>query len=160
MGEYYGIECPNCSFKFKAAYGSGFLFSKIYENTLAEMKKGAFGERAKIFFQENPNGAIDCEKTLLQCRHCGTLENRKSLDMYIPKTDYKQAEDSTYETRRYLKQNYILKHSFYHRCCKCGKRMRKINEQNLMKIIDKGDLKCPVCKSSLKINFGDCWTWD
>ena len=44
MGLGYGIYCENCSYNFEAFLGVGMSYTKLYEDTISDIRKGKYGE--------------------------------------------------------------------------------------------------------------------
>ena len=65
MGESVSYKCPKCGYSFIGPLGSGFLYPDVYFETVEKMKSGEFGEKAKQFFIDIPDGAVDCENVML-----------------------------------------------------------------------------------------------
>ena len=76
-GEKMGIEltcvCEKCGYEFEADVGVGFLYPKVYVETIDAMKEGRFGQQGKEFLEAFPNGAISCENIVVQCNDCKNL---------------------------------------------------------------------------------------
>ena len=68
-GEKMGIEltcvCEKCGYEFEADVGVGFLYPKVYVETIDAMKEGRFGQQGKEFLEAFPNGAISCENIVV-----------------------------------------------------------------------------------------------
>ena len=59
MGTGYTRKCPKCGFEFHSSTGVGFLFPKVYAETVQKAKEGELGEELKSFFAEHKDGAIN-----------------------------------------------------------------------------------------------------
>lgn len=87
MGMGYGWECPDCKYSFGANVGVGFLYPKVYEETIEAAKNGEFGNELKELLSAHPDAAIDPEVVILQCCDCGEYDSRPILNAYVPKED-------------------------------------------------------------------------
>lgn len=91
-GEKMGIEltcvCEKCGYEFEADVGVGFLYPKVYVETIDAMKEGRFGQQGKEFLEAFPNGAISCENIVVQCNDCKKLMVVPELSLYVPKEGY------------------------------------------------------------------------
>ena len=85
MGSGIIFQCPECGYSFDLMTGVGFLFPMIYAETVEKMKRGELGEAAKRFFDEHPDGTINCKNVVLRCENCGEYDSRESLAMYLLK---------------------------------------------------------------------------
>ena len=88
MGRLLTYYCSSCGFSLDAKEGNGFHYPNLYEKTKEKMINGQMGSDAKWFFEEHPDGAINVEYTMAQCKQCNNLENVLDLTMYVPKTGY------------------------------------------------------------------------
>ena len=75
MGEGISCRCKKCGYTFSANLGVGFMFPKVYSETVSEMKKGTFGEIGKQFFEEYPHGVR---------RHIVGGTNRTLISVILP----------------------------------------------------------------------------
>ena len=162
MGSGYKKICPKCSFEFSSYTGVGFLFPKVYAETVQKAKEGKLGQELQIFFEEHNNGAINAEKVTLCCERCGHLANGKDLTMYVPKNNEQGAishgnwcvaipfEGAEYVSGSDLEEYYEEYASYPHKCEECGGKMHIVG--------DGEDLFCPQCK--VPIETSEVYMWD
>ena len=155
--------------------GVGFLFPKVYQETIEAAKEGQYGKMVQEFLEEHPDGALNCDEVLLQCIECGDLQTGKDLSMYVPKqrTESKESgrwsvafpfESATYVAPWDL-EDYELICRYEHQCKKCGSKMRVITEKEIKKKLgdfffdeQQTEFACPKCRELLW-NVGDI-RWD
>ena len=161
MGEGYTKKCSKCNYVFHANTGVGFLFPKVYAETIEKAKSGELGPQLEVFFKEHEDGAIDASETILCCEQCGALRNEVDLTMYVPNKSmprnnngrwslsfpFKGAE---YVTPWDLKEYYTEYAKYPHKCEECGGNMRVVEENE--------ELLCPTCKEPLE--FLEMILWD
>ena len=85
MGHGHIFRCKKCGYELKPHLGVGFLFPKVYQETIEAAKEGQYGKMVQEFLEEHPDGALNCDEVLLQCIECGDLQTGKDLSMYVPK---------------------------------------------------------------------------
>lgn len=169
MGRGYGCTCSKCGFHIECNFGVGFLFPKVYAETIDKAKNGEFGTKYQSFFLENKDVALDCENVMLQCKDCGQYDEGMDLSAYMKKPEYqiKKAgiwsasfpfEGASYETDRELKEGYIKKMDFPHKCKKCKGAMRIISGEEFNMFLDNQEITCPKCKIPLELT--DIISWD
>ncbi len=173
MGQGYSLYCKKCGYTISVNLGIGFMFPRVYEETLENAKAGKLGRNVQQFLKDHPDGALDCDLVLLQCKYCGNYDCGMDLSMYLPKepADRKQkgiwstafpGDNYLYVSPRELKESYIPFASYQHTCGKCGKDMTVIKERE----IDQGvfspeqncHLLCPKCK--IPLSYDDIVMWD
>lgn len=171
MGNTYEISCKKCGYAIRIIEGAGFLFPMIYQDTVKKMKKGELGEQAQVFFANHPDGAINCDMTLAQCKGCGEYFETYDWSMHLPKPEIQlpdgasdaewQDEKSNltedYVMPRELDEEYDLYEKFNHPCPKCGSKAEVVDDYH--EKLTKGLLKCPRCGSELEGNQGNI-LWD
>ena len=129
MGSGKIFHCPECGYSFRALSGVGFAFRKIRADTLSKAKRGELGEEAKRFFDEHPDGEIDCAYTAMKCEKCGEYESRISVTMYFPDgEEYAEIPN---------------------KCRKCGGVLRHVSANETM--------ICPKCKSNMTSSGRILW---
>lgn len=168
MGQGYRCTCKKCGYEFSANLGFGFMFPKVYSDTVAKMKKGTYGKVGKQFFKEYPNGAIACEPVVLKCKDCGEYIAAPELSMYIPKDEASiekpkgkwssvfSGKGMNYVTKQDLEENYKLLRSYEHHCKKCNGKMEVVDE--FEKKLENGELHCGKCGDVLEMK--DMILWD
>ena len=158
MGVILNCKCNKCGYTFKAFVGSGMMYDETYAETVAKMKKGQFGLQGKEFFEAFPQGAISCERIVVQCDDCGELMTVPDLSLYVPegKIDYTKTEREIPWPSE-LDEHYKLYEGYSHRCSRCNGHTSVVpgfTEQN--KHIDR-HVKCPKCGTIMKIAFAGVW---
>lgn len=177
MGTGYTLRCKKCAYKISANLGVGFFFPKVYQQTMEAAREGKFGETIRQFLQNHPDGALNIESVFLQCPECGSLKNGPDLSMYVRNQEIPRREngrwsvaapfeDADYVSPMELEQEntYVL-YAPGHICKKCGKPLKSITENELVKR-DAGEVQergrtvisCPKCGNSLWID--DVIMWD
>ena len=157
MGSVHRISCKKCGYNISINDGIGFLFPVVYRETVTKMKNGEFGSQAKAFFEKHPDGAINCESTLIQCKECGEYFEAYDLSMHVPKPenqilDYESDEDSylqmDYVMPSELEEEYDLFEKFSHHCPKCSGEAEVV--ENFLEKLENGELKCSCCGGELE----------
>ncbi len=170
MGTGYNCKCNKCGYEIHANLGVGFMFPKVYAETVERMKTGKLGKQAKKFFEEHPDGAIECETVIAKCLHCGLCGPVPNLTMYIPKPDYDPTnaepkgrwsvafpfEGADYVSLMDLEKYYDEYEKFNHRCPECGGKAEIIPD--FEKQLNDGTLKCPKCDGLMEMQ--DIIMWD
>lgn len=65
MGREIGCKCKSCGYETGVSFGVGFRFPAVYAETVKKMKEGYLGEFSKKFFEDHPDGAVNCENIAL-----------------------------------------------------------------------------------------------
>lgn len=153
MGMGYTFRCSKCGYKLEAYMGIGFAFPDETEETIRNMKSGKFGETAKKFFEENPDGTVDCSNELFLCKKCGSLKVNPVLDLY------KRKEGVSEPKYPFPDDDYFYKvMEVDHICDRCGNKMEKQDEDRFLKKAFKGEISCPDCDGHLVV--GGFFNWD
>lgn len=155
MGMAYGCKCENCGYKFGTWIDVGRGYPMVYRDVVKKMKAGEYGDQGKTFFEDAPDGAIDCRLIVAQCTSCGAYFGRERLDMYIPKDDCTLPEDEN-ERIWNVKDYYELYDKYEHKCPHCGAKAEIVEDFEKKLFAD--DLKCGKCGSTMKID--DFAWWD
>lgn len=162
MGRGYTKKCPKCGFEFHSWTGVGFLFPKVYTETVQKAKDGELGEELRNFFVEHKDGAINVENVTICCEKCGNLGCAMDLTMYVPngKKQDKIAhgrwsvafefEGADYVSPTDLDEYFVEYAKYPHKCDKCGGAMRVLKEDE--------EIVCPECKEPLETV--DIIMWD
>ena len=169
MGQNISLKCSCCDYEIGISLGVGFFFPMLYEETIKEIKEGKLGKTLYRFLEEHPDGAVDCERAVLQCDTCGALKQGMNFSMYIPKPGFVQSPHSewsgafpceglSYVAKSDLKESYNLYQHYPHRCPRCRKRMIAMNTEEFMDKLNNQELLCPDCKS--KLEMADMIMWD
>ena len=161
MGEIARYQCEKCGYRFSASLGVGFDFPRVYAETVEKMKSGKLGEEAKRFFDEHPDGAINCEDVIMQCEKCGEYDSREALTMYVPKEGHvhKVPEGIWSVAAPFTGQDYVseweLEEGFTeyadypHKCETCGGNMRIIASDE--------PIVCPHCGEEMAKSLVGFW---
>lgn len=175
MGTGLNFVCKKCRFSFEAYFGIGFLFPEVYEKAIKDGMEGKLGLEVQSFLQEHPDGALDCDRVLLQCTDCGNLETDMDYSMYVPKDipalrNRIRSAAYPYDGVQYimpgeLEENYVLYSRYNHVCRKCGGRMRNFTEEDIvpgdkyaaMRGKDEAGVPCPKCGRPLRIGGVSMW---
>lgn len=169
MGQGYGCACKKCGYNLYANLGVGFLFPKVYQETVAAMKKGEYGAQGKIFFEEHPDGAIACDTVVARCTDCGEYLEVPDLTMYVPKKDYNPSENkpkgrwsvafpfegADYVSWSDLEEHYDFFEKYNHKCSGCCGTAEIIDFE---KELNSGNLACAKCDGKLEVT--DLIMWD
>ena len=153
MGMGFTFRCSGCGNELEAYTGGGFLLPKVTEKTIQDMKSGKYGEKAKIFFEENPDGTADCRSELFRCKKCGFLKVDMSLDLYKRKEGVSEP-DYLFPDEDYFCKSMELDHI----CERCGSKMEKQNVDRFLKKVLDGKIRCPDCGGYLEL--GSLSNWD
>lgn len=164
MGHGYSYLCKKCKTKYGMKLGVGVDFRKVYTQIVKGIKLGAYGDEWKELFSSQKFVAVNVEKALYICDHCGHWKTQFVLDLYVPKDPdavcnqmygIKTLDEwgyvpfaSAYE----LSKDFKFLKSYYHKCSSCNKRMRKADKK------DFEALSCPKCER--KNNFEKAVLWD
>lgn len=151
---------------------SWFSYPKEYSNTIEKMKNGFFGNQGKEFWEAFPDGAISCERIVVQCKDCGSLMAVPELSMYIPKDSFnpstveRKVPWSTafsgagynYVSFSELENHYELFEMYDHRCSKCNSNTIIVPgfTENMIDGIDR-HVRCPGCGNILEIEIEGFW---
>lgn len=161
MGHGYTKTCMKCGYSFSCNEGIGFLFPKVYKETVDKAKAGKLGKVLKSFFEEHPDGAINAEYVTLCCDKCGDLRSRMDLTMYIPKGEKPKRLSNArwsvafphpaeeYVMSDKLEEFYEKYADYPHKCGKCRGKMHVVIEGEV--------LFCPNCKEPLDISEDIMW---
>ena len=153
MGMGFTFKCSKCGYELEANMGFGFLFPQVTEETIQDMKSGKYGEIAEKFFQENPDGSVNCSNELFMCKKCGALKVDMALDLY------KRKEGVSEPKYPFPDEDYFSKAmELDHICEKCGNKMEKQNERRFLKKVQNGKVRCPDCDGYLEL--AGFFNWD
>ena len=61
MGQGYSLCCKKCGYNINVNLGVGFMFPRVYEETLENAKAGKLGRNVQQFLKDHPDGALDCD---------------------------------------------------------------------------------------------------
>lgn len=162
MGTGYTRKCPKCGFEFHSSTGVGFLFPKVYAETVQKAKEGELGEELQTFFADHKDGAINAKRVVVCCEKCGNLGCATDLTMYVPNNRKPEKiehgrwsgafgfEGADYVSWTDLDEYFVEYAKYPHKCDKCGGTMRILKEDD--------EIVCPECKVPLET--ADIIMWD
>lgn len=168
MGYGLNIHC-GCRDK-ELMLGVGLGYPMVYRETVEDIKAGKYGIGMKDLMNSGKCVAVDAENYMYYCDECGCVESMMALDLYEPK-DIKKVEERVVgrwsaaepvqnKTVKDLgelpyfnsdDEDFALLKEYKHVCPKCGKVMRKINEEEL------GKKTCPRCGEKYQMFSGILW---
>ena len=160
MGRGFCFVCKSCGKAFTECLGVGFMYPKVYRDTMKAAREGTLGLKVKQFVTDNPQGAIDPKIVIAQCEKCGNYEAVPDLSMYIPKNGNDPmihrgnwtVGDRDNETEYVFEfDQYDLINKYEHRCSSCGGRMQVLQDQ------EPESLKCPECGDDMIIQEEIMW---
>lgn len=168
MGYGLNIHC-GCRDK-ELMLGVGLGYPMVYRETVEDIKAGKYGIEMKDLMNSGKYVAVDAENYIYYCDECGCVESMMALDLYEPKDIEKvekrvvgrwsAAEPAQNKTVKDLgelpyfnsdDEDFALLKEYKHVCPKCGKVMRKINEEELEK------KTCPRCGEKYQMFSGILW---
>ena len=164
MGTGYLFKCKNCKKRYSVQLGIGFLFPKVYRETLETIDNGMYDEEMQKLFRETPYAAVDAERELFICDNCGNWKVDANLSLYarndielLKRRSYgeKAVEELGHEPcvmRFDLEENYHLIREYSHICSKCGNVMKKNSD------IIPSMLLCPKCGTENEV--ANLMQWD
>ena len=151
MGSGKVFKCNACGEEFSAKTGIGMLFPSIYEETVQDIRSGEYGEDWKKFFEEHPDGVVNCERELLICEECGVPKCEKNLSLYLPK---KGAKDLPKHPFGDDFKKFNLYSKYQHKCNKCGGACNVVKSTKIKRVT------CPECGGVMEEDLGGAILWD
>ena len=168
MGYGIGVKCK-CQDK-ELMLGVGMGYPSFYRETMEDIRSGKYGAEMRDLVKNGKYIAVDAEKYMYYCDKCGCVEDFTALDLYEPK-DIKKIEERVVGrwSAAELAQNktvkelgelpyfnsddedFVLLKEYKHVCPKCGKVMRKIDEEKLK------EKTCPKCGEKYQMFSGILW---
>ena len=85
MGRGKTYICKHCNKKVNLFLGIGFSFPDVYQEKVADICDGKYGEEWQHLYQSEEFVAVNAEIYLYLCRKCGHWETESSMDLYVPK---------------------------------------------------------------------------
>ena len=167
MGDSVGFICPKCGYAFGGDLGVGLLYPKLYRETVEKMKAGEYGEEARQFFIDCPEGAVDCESVLFQCDDCHQYFFDLKLSMYIPRDGITIPTEPVrwsvefpfkgvpYASKYDLENDYELYAEYGHRCQNCGGKLSYVT--NDIRFLLERKIACPICHTEMKLSNTMFW---
>ncbi len=151
MGSGKVFKCKACGEEFSAMTGVGMIFPSIYEETVKDIRSGEYGEDWKKFFEEHPDGVVNCEKELLICEECGVPKCEMNLSLYLPKEGAKDLPKHPFGDD-FKKFNLYAK--YQHKCDKCGGACNVVKSARIKRVT------CPECGGVMEEDLGGAILWD
>ena len=139
MGSGYGFVCKKCGNRYSVNTGIGFIFPNEYKKLVDKIKKGRYGEDWKHLFMSTPGAVVDAEKELYICKGCGNWDVSPVASIYAPDKPDSIEKPVHYVMKSDLESDYHIVKRYYHKCGKCGKRMHRATEREMI------SLPCPKC---------------
>ena len=166
MGSGVGFKCSKCGKEYNANTGIGFMFPKVYKETLADVKTGKYGEEWMSLALSEELVAVDAERYLYICKKCGHWTVDLGLSLYAP-NDPKAIMRKQYGIKTVeewggvpyvmswgLEQDYHIIKRRVHKCENCGGVMHKASDK------EKSNLPCPECGGAPKNGSQFFINWD
>ena len=154
MGSIWRCYCETCRFSFHAQLGIGFLFPRVYQETVENMKAGTYDAQGKEFFEAFPDGAVSCEPIVVRCECCREFRQVPDLTMYVP-NDSTAKNDIPYVYPTELKERYTEFEKFQHHCPKCGGQTTVVPEFTERR--SSKSIPCPKCGMTIEIKLLGLW---
>ena len=107
----------------------------------------------KKFFEENPDGSVDCSNGLFQCKKCGSLKMDKVLDLYKRKAGVSEPKYPFPDEDHFYKSMELD-----HICERCGNKMEKQDIDRFLEKVENGNIRCPDCGGCLELT--GFFNWD
>lgn len=165
MGSGFEFKCCNCGNEYYVNLGIGFLYPRVYKETVEKIEDGEYGPDLKETFESVKYAAIDASKVLFKCPDCGNWEVDIDLSIYAPndvetvkalKFGEKTVQELggiPYAMSHMLEEDFHLLKEYKHSCKKCGAEMLKFDESKNCSI-----LPCPKCGKENECEpFLICW---
>ena len=152
MGSGYGFVCKKCGNRYSVNTGIGFMFPDEYKKLVDKIKKGRYGEEWKQLFKSTPKAVVDAESELYICNGCGNWDVSPVASIYAPDKPDSAEKPVHYVMKSDLESDYHIVKRYYHKCGKCGKRMHRGTEREMI------SLPCPKCGG--KDTAADLIMWD
>lgn len=153
MGSGLIVKCEKCSYRYESFTGVGYMFVKVYDDTVKEIRRGKYGKEYKKFFKEHENAVVDCSFVTALCLGCGRLERLKNMTLYLPSSP--KTDGNGYVMFDEVTKGFKKCMEYDHKCSSCGESLKFID---LPEEIVKGTVKCPDCGGKLKA--GEFLNWD
>lgn len=151
MGSGIVLKCKSCGERFSAMTGIGMIFPTIYEETVQTIRSGEYGEDWKKFFEEHPDGVVNCENELLICEECGVPKSEMNLSLYLPKEGAKDLPEHPFGDGF---KKFTLYAKYPHKCDKCG------GACNIVKVSKIKRVTCPKCSGVMERDTDEVILWD
>lgn len=164
MGFGYLYSCSKCRKRYSVHAGIGMMFPDVYKELIQEFKDGKHGEEARGLLRDIKYAAVDAEEVVYVCKACGYWEMGHDDSIYAPNDPNAIARKRygiktvkewgyvPYVMKMDLVDDYHILKRYFHKCCKCGKRMHKASDKEMQ------HLPCPKCGA--QNDFKDAMLWD
>lgn len=155
--------------------GVGMAFPMVYQETVADIKAGKYGDTMKYIMKNMNFVTVDTTNKIYHCKKCGHLETMQVLNLYLPKDTEKikkkvinrwtAAEPNSKMTIGELGEfpywlpngedsnDFIMFYKFKHDCPICGTKMSRVKVRRIT------DEKCPKCGQNYQVQNLDI-LWD
>lgn len=145
MGKAFTFQCKSCGHKLKFYFGTGAMYPQTYQEVLTDALVGKFDSQIQKFLIDNPKGAIDISRVLVNCEHCGKHKMVRDLTMYLPEENFVQEKD--YPLTWELGENYKIFAKYKHKCSYCDEPVEIITAEEFLQ--KKITLQCPNCEAEM-----------
>ena len=152
MGFGKAFKCKACGERFNAMTGIGMLFPTVYKDTVKDIRSGKYGEDWKTFFEEHPDGVVNCENELLICEECGVPKNEMNLSLYLPKEGVEDLPKLPFGDD--LHEKFTLYKKYPHTCDKCGGACNIVAASKIKRAA------CPKCGGVMEEDHESVILWD
>ena len=148
MGCGRRFYCEKCGYDFQEFEGIGYLYPNEVRDAIKDGKAGKLGKEVKEFFNQYPNGTINCESAGYVCKKCGAMKNEAKYTLYAPKEGI--ADIPNFCMPQDLREWYTVYKRYSHKCDECGGSMKMLTAD--------AKPKCPRCGDILKNGISNiCW---
>ena len=159
MGNGFKYKCSKCGKHYSGIWGIGMMFPQIYQETIAKIEQGEYGENWKRLYFDNDHVAVDAEEYVYICSSCNAWKIDKGLSLYTANSEgaKKSIERGCVvinDRLRYETEAFKLLKSYIHKCDNCGGRMHKANGKEIR------NLPCPHCGGARDKNIEYVINWD
>lgn len=167
MGDQFCFTCEHCHHEYAAHIGRGFGYDEIYRARIAAIKAGAYGPARQEALNKTPGAVINADYVLYICNSCKAWEVSTDISLYAPnrpedmpsksnekKTPIKARAVQLFryiQKKQYFFEQYHLMRRYYHRCSRCGKRMHKASQDEMVA------LPCPKCGRINQVRESRMW---
>lgn len=141
MGSGYWFKCNNCRKRYTVQLGIGYLYPKVYRETVEAITNGDYGKKWQNLYSGTQGAVVDASQKLFICDNCNNWENAKDLSIYDPGNTQQDTDQIVMPHE--LQQHYHLVKEHTQTCSKCGAPMRKVPDDNIPSV-----LPCPKCGSA------------
>ena len=130
------------------------MYSEVFRELLKRIEDGEYGSEWQKLLKDNPYAAVNAERNVYICRECGHWETGQDITLYVPNNPEAingiKALEEEYVPWD-LKEEYHVLKRHYHKCSKCGRRMHKATEEEML------HLPCPKCGTQNETDGNIMW---